>query len=426
MPSESIHGMEEEKRSNAVGDHRLHVLIAGGGVAGLEAVLALSDLAGDAVEVTWVTPEPDFTYRPHLIEESFSSRPAERLQLEPIARDFGVTLISGRVKAVDAPEHRIVLSDDERIDYGVALICAGATLNAPYASAETLYGRGEPFVIDHCLRDAAANSSRRLALVVPPGVSWPLPLYEAALLAQRRAAELDLSVEIEIVTPEAEPLGMFGLVASEAVAELLAGRRIRLTHGASATEEDGGFVLHPRGQGLECGAVVTLPTLSGPEISGLTNDRDGFIEVDQHSRVAAIEDVYAAGDGTNFPIKQGGLATQQADAAVEHIAARAGTLESPAPFHPVLRGKLWTADESLSMRQDLTGGHGEGAASTDYLWWPPHKISGRYLAPWLAGETAHADPEPPSRPIEVEVALPTSWYETPQLFSPAASVDRPD
>ena len=30
------------------------------------------------------------------------------------------------------------------------------------------------------------------------------------------------------------------------------------------------------------------------------------------------------------------------------------------------------------------GGGGEGVASPDYLWWPPHKVSGRYLAPWLA------------------------------------------
>jgi hypothetical protein len=54
--------------------------------------------------------------------------------------------------------------------------------------------------------------------------------------------------------------------------------------------------------------------------------------------------------------------------------------------------------ESLSMRHDLTDGHGEGVASPDYLWWPPHKVGGRYLAPWLAGATSHAEPgAPPTR-----------------------------
>ena len=39
---------------------------------------------------------------------------------------------------------------------------------------------------------------------------------------------------------------------------------------------------------------------------------------------AASSDVYAAGDATTFPLKQGGLATQQADAAAETIAAELG------------------------------------------------------------------------------------------------------
>ena len=59
------------------------------------------------------------------------------------------------------------------------------------------------------------------------------------------------------------------------------------------------------------------------------------------------------------------------------------------------RGQLITGAESLQLRHDLTGGHGEGTASADYLWWPPHKVSGRYLAAWLAHEMPRADPEPP-------------------------------
>ena len=49
----------------------------------------------------------------------------------------------------------------------------------------------------------------------------------------------------------------------------------------------------------------------------------------------------------------------------------------------MLRGKLLTGDESLSLSTDVAGGGGEGVASADYLWWPPHKISSRYLAPLL-------------------------------------------
>ena len=62
--------------------------------------------------------------------------------------------------------------------------------------------------------------------------------------------------------------------------------------------------------------------------------------MDEHGRVSGIEDVYAAGDATTFPIKQGGLAAQQAVAAAEAIVARHGTDLDPQPFRPVLRGML--------------------------------------------------------------------------------------
>ena len=43
---------------------RLQVLIAGAGVAGLEAAFALRELAGDRVSVTLLAPNSDFIYRP--------------------------------------------------------------------------------------------------------------------------------------------------------------------------------------------------------------------------------------------------------------------------------------------------------------------------------------------------------------------------
>ena len=135
-----------------------------------------------------------------------------------------------------------------------------------------------------------------------------------------------------------------------------------------------------------------------------------------------LDDVYAAGDGTNFPIKQGGIGTQQADAAAEHIAARMGAAIEPAPFHPILRGKLLAGDESLNLSADVAGGAGEGAVSDDYLWWPPQKIGGRYLAPYLEGEDTQLGLEPPRHPMEVEVELPREWHREPMaldIFGPA-------
>jgi sulfide:quinone oxidoreductase len=119
-------------------------------------------------------------------------------------------------------------------------------------------------------------------------------------------------------------------------------------------------------------------------LPGLPSDPDGFVPVDAHGRVPGVGDVYAAGDVTTWPIKQGGLAAQQADAAAEAIAAEAGADVTPQPFRPVLRGVLLTGRGRRWIRRDLGGAEGEGETQRHALWWPPTKVAGRYLAPYLA------------------------------------------
>ena len=134
---------------------------------------------------------------------------------------------------------------------------------------------------------------------------------------------------------------------------------------------------------------------------------------DEHGQVRGVEDVFAAGDGTDFPIKQGGLGTQQADACAEMIASRAGASVEPQPFRPVLRGKLITKSESLNLSADISGGGGASAASPDILWWPSQKIAGRYLSPFLSGTKNGFEPEASDRALEIEVSLPTEWHGQP-------------
>ena len=61
------------------------VLIAGGGIAGLEAMMAIRDHAGERANITLVAPDSDFVYKPLIVEEPFSSQPAEQHALAPIA-----------------------------------------------------------------------------------------------------------------------------------------------------------------------------------------------------------------------------------------------------------------------------------------------------------------------------------------------------
>ena len=243
-----------------------------------------------------------------------------------------------------------------------------------------------------------------MAFIVPAGVTWSLPLYEIALMTQRRATERGADVKIAIITPESAPLAVFGPAASAAVSDLLRARHIEVFPSSTVRELGGkGIRLSPQDRALSPAEAVALSVMEGPAIDGLPANEKGFIPIDDHARVKGVEDVYAAGDGTNFPIKQGGLGTQQADAAAEDIAHRLGATGAAEPFRPVLRGKLITGDESLNLRADVAGGGGEGEASPDYLWWPPDKISARYLAPLLYHGEVHHEPDPPTRSLDVEV-----------------------
>jgi len=108
------------------------------------------------------------------------------------------------------------------------------------------------------------------------------------------------------------------------------------------------------------------------------------VPTDLEGRVVGTTDVYAAGDATQFRPKQGGLATQQADAVAAAIAADAGANVRPAPYQPVLRGLLLTGFVPRYLRADLR--EGTSVVDTEALWWPPAKIVGRYLAPFLAAQ----------------------------------------
>jgi sulfide:quinone oxidoreductase len=140
--------------------------------------------------------------------------------------------------------------------------------------------------------------------------------------------------------------------------------------------------------------VITIPILEGPRLAGLPADMHGFMPVDRHGRVQGVDDVFAAGDITNFPLKQGGLAAQQADAVAEAVAALASLPMEPRPFHPVIRGLLLTGAESVYLRAEPGAASRPDApvgvipsafAESDRpLWWPPAKVAGRYLAPYLA------------------------------------------
>jgi sulfide:quinone oxidoreductase len=364
----------------------MHVVIAGGGVAALEAVIALRDLAGERVSITMLAPEDDFVFKPLSVGEPFALGDAQRLSLKKFARDLGVELVHDGLASVSPSSHTLRTSGGDEVSYDKLIVATGARREEPYEYATTFRGQEDSEMLRGLVQDLEGRYAKRVAFVVPSGVTWSLPLYELALMTARRAYETSLDdVELTLVTPEEQPLVIFGPGPSDEVRDLLEQAGVAVCCSVHAeVPRKGTVVLHPGGDEIVCDRIVTLARLHGNAIRSLPSDDDGFLPIDNHGRVVGADDVYAAGDGTNFPIKQGGIACQQADAVAETIARAAGASLEPRSFRPVLRGRLITGGESRFMRTDLSGREGDTAqASPETLWWPPSKVAGRYLAPYL-------------------------------------------
>ena len=386
-------------------DAPLHVVVAGGGVAGLELALALRALAEERVSVEVVAPETDFVYRPLAVVEPFRAGEVVSFPLAALVRATGAKLRSGQVASVEASKKTVITLDGDELAYDVLAIALGARPREAVPGALTFRGPQDGPALAALLEEVVDGRVRRLAFAVPAGATWPLPLYELALLTETYLADRGtMEVELTLVTPEEAPLAIFGRAASEALEELLAARGIDLRVRTTPVRfEDGVLRIAPSGT-VDADAVVALPRAEGPFLSGMPSDAAGFVPTDQHGRALGLDDVYAAGDVTRFPVKQGGIATQQADAVAEAIAARAGAPVEPEPFRPVLRGLLLTGLFPRFLRAEP--GTDVSAIDTEALWWPPAKIVGRYLAPFLAERIGLPHASPPGEgavPVEVVV-----------------------
>jgi len=383
------------------------VLIAGGGVAALEAMLALRELAGERVAIELLTPGERYDYRPLAILEPFEGASRYSFELARLAAEADATLTHDTLAGVDADAGMAQTSTGAEIRFDFLVLALGAVPRPALAGALHFGGFQDVAAFRGLLVELDRGNLPELTFVLPERAGWPLPLYELALLTSSHLAGAGHpDVGLTIVTHERAPLALFGPAATAAIEQTLTDARIRVLPGRNAVAYDGEELLLARGGSVRTRRVVTLPQLTGARLEGVPHDRDGFVPIDQFGRVRGLWDVFAAGDMTTFPIKQGGLAAQAADVVAEVVAAEAGAPVVPQPFRPVLRGLLLTREGPTFMRHDLRAGEGpESAVSSEALWWPPGKIVGQYLAPVLARSLRYAETAPPAGGVPVHVEL---------------------
>jgi sulfide:quinone oxidoreductase len=361
------------------------VLIVGGGVAGLEAMLALRALAEGRAAIELLGAEPRFWYRPLAVAEPFASGRVEEVELAEMAHTCSAGFTLGTLVAVDAGRRVATATNGLELPYDMLVLALGVSPESAVDGALCFRGPADSNAFTRLLFELE-ESGGSLVFTVPDGPCWPLPAYELALQSALHFAD-ERNVEIALVTAERRPLEVFGEVACKAVEELLDQNRIELhVESRPVAAQAGVLQLSPAGQ-VRYDQLVALPRLRARPIDGVPTDAHGFVDTDEHGRVLGLDGVYAAGDITSFPVKQGGIAAQQADAVAEWIAAQVGAAVTPRPFRPVLRALLLTGSMPLYLRTELGDASAVSFVDTQPLWWPPTKVVGRYLDEVLASRS---------------------------------------
>jgi sulfide:quinone oxidoreductase len=376
--------MSEERPATRV---RPRVVVAGSGVGAVETVLALRALAGPVeIEIALVAREEHFVYRPVAVVEPFGYPPPYRLSLDRLERTHDVRHRRDAIERVDADAHRATLAGGGEVEFDALVVATGA-LPEQWLPGALVFG-GPEDVEDYrdLLAELEEGTVDHVLFAVSPGVSWALPLYELALLTTAWIADHGvIGAELTLATAQREPLPLFGSSAGRVVRDLFDNRGIHLLTQSEVTSVRHGEATLSDGRTVGADRVVTLPRLVGNPPLGLPTCDDNFVPIDEHGAVAGLRDVYAVGDVTAFPVKQGSVAAHQADAAAAAIAASLGAPVEPAPFEAIIDAVLLTGVTARYLHADLSAtGPGTSTVAVHPLWWPPEKIAAQHLAPYLA------------------------------------------
>jgi sulfide:quinone oxidoreductase len=373
------------------------VVICGGGIAGAEGLLRLRRLLGDEASLTLVAPNDELRYRPLAVKEPFAMAGVRRYPVQRLVSDTGAEWVRAGLVWLD-PDRQVAHVDEgaAEVPYDALLIAVGGRSHQDLPHVATFSDSHDAYT--GIVQDIEGGYTKTIALVMPNGPTWPLPLYELALMTAARARGMGADdLQIHFFTPEPEPLAAFGGTVSQEVTARLERAGIALHAGAMVQVPEGGHVVvQAQGLDLHVDRIVALPRVAGPAIRGIAGGgAEGFIPVDRHCSVPGTGGhVFAAGDATAFPVKHGGIGSQQADVAAAGIARLAGAGVEAPEYKPTIRAVLLTGERPLYLTARLVGDRGFGGEiSEESPWETDDKVIAEELGPYLKGLDDEAERE---------------------------------
>lgn len=324
------------------------VVVLGGGIGGVVAARELRRRLDRTVQVTVVNPSPTLTFAPSLLWVVQGRREPARISadLHRLERR-GIRLEIAEAIDIDLGS-QVVKTTAGSLPYSQLVIAVGADL-APAAMpgfAETAFN---VYSLDGALacRDALRTfrGGRVVVLVSSSPYKCPAAPYEAALLVDSMLRERGVrdASDIELYTPEPQPLPVAGPVAGRQVTELLRSRGIALhtQRAASRIDAADARIVFADDETVSFDLLVGVPPHRAPEIllrSGLANG-SGFVPVDRNTMQSASPGVYVLGDAAAVSLadgkplpKAGVFAERQARVVAQRIAAELGGATPTAEF----------------------------------------------------------------------------------------------
>lgn len=389
------------------------ILVLGGGFGGLETAFYLRMRLQDKADITLISDQEYFLFKPNTIYIPFGLAPEKlRIYLDKPTRRKAIRFVKARVQEIKPGTREVFTNDKQVFQYDYLVVATGASMRPDEIPglnqyAQTIWTPEEMLklrgALNTLLETAKAGKTQDVLFLVPPNNKCAGPLYEMVFMVDvwlRRNGVRD-QVNLTWSTYEKTYIQAFGPRLHQVTLKEFEQRGIHHYPEYSVSHIEKGGVSYTGNASLPFDLLISFPPyIASTMFPSLPVDDRGFIATELETRqVKGHPEIYAAGDAGDFPVKQAFLAFLQSDAIAEHLSAQILGTKPAHLFEPVSMCVMEQFDTATFAQVPLKVNGGVSVivdsplykSGSSPLWRLGKKLLGVYL-PWRfnAGEPFHA------------------------------------